>query len=69
MTSGANAAPDGGLAPRPPAWWRRPVAVGPLGTLLASRAFVPMSLALALMLLAGTGLQAVSRVGWVLPSL
>lgn len=69
MANGTDATPDGRPAPRPPVWWRRPVAVGPLGALLASRAFVPVSLALALVLLAGTGLQVVSRLGWTPSSL
>jgi competence protein ComEA len=49
--------------------WRRALARGPLRSLLLARAFLPVCLALSLVLVAGSGLQLASRFGWRAPHL
>jgi competence protein ComEA len=68
MSHGPGAAPDGEPLPRPRAWWQRPITAGPAGALLTSRIFVPVSLALTMVLLAGTSLEVAMRLGWTPPS-
>lgn len=49
--------------------WRRALARGPFGPVLMARAFLPISLALILVLLTASGLLLAPRLGWSAPRL
>lgn len=49
--------------------WRRALARGPLGHIMLARAFVPVCLTFSVLLLAGSGLQFATRLGWQPPHL
>lgn len=53
----------------PGPWWQRQISLGPLSAALSSRAFIPVTLVLALVCMTASGVQVALRLGWTPPAL